>query len=77
MREARVSRTSVRQALTQLRGEGLVATRLPFGTFVLGLTGPVVLEPGDSVTAGGALTITRAHGATERYPAGTPVVAAP
>jgi DNA-binding GntR family transcriptional regulator len=71
VRATGLSRTTVRLAIAQLRFEGLVATQGREGTFVLGALGPVLLSPGDSVTSSAALTLTRANGQRETYPAGT------
>ncbi|WP_345634078.1 winged helix-turn-helix domain-containing protein [Rugosimonospora acidiphila] len=71
-----LSRTTVRQAIGQLRSVGLVSTLAPKGTFVLGTPDPVRLMAGESVTAEAALTLTRADGSTALLPAGTPIVCA-
>jgi DNA-binding GntR family transcriptional regulator len=77
MQESGQSRTTVRQAVSQLRLEGLVQTRHPKGTYVLGTDSPVPLRPGESVTAPAALTITRADGTTLTLAAGTRVIVTP
>jgi DNA-binding GntR family transcriptional regulator len=74
MRQTGLSRTTVRRAVGQLRMDGLIETRAPKGTFVLGPTGPVPLGPGESVTSSAALILTRPDGSTVTYAAGTSVV---
>lgn len=76
MQQSGLSRTTVRRAIAQLRLDGLVETRPQHGTFVPTTPGPIHLQPGDSVTASAALTLTRADGSVQRLPAGTPVIAA-
>ncbi len=76
MQRSGLSRTTVRRAIAQLRLDGLVETRPQHGTFVHTTPGPIHLQPGDSVTAPAALTLTRADGSMQRLPAGTPIIAA-
>jgi DNA-binding GntR family transcriptional regulator len=66
----------VRQAVSQLRLEGLIQTRHPKGTYVLGTDSPIPLRPGESVTAPAALTTTRTDGTTVTLAAGTRVIVA-
>ena len=75
MQRTGLSRTTVRRAVGQLRMDGLVETRAPKGSFVLGVAGPVPLRSGESVTSSAALVLTRADGSTVTYPAGTSVLA--
>lgn len=74
MQDTGLSRTTVRRAVGQLRTDGLVEARAPKGSFVLGLSGPVTLRLGESVTSSAALILTRGDGSTVIYPAGTLVV---
>jgi len=74
MQETGLSRTTVRRAVGQLRTDGLVETRAPKGSFVLGLTGPVPLRLGESVTSSAALVLTGVDGSSVTYPAGTRVI---
>lgn len=66
-----LARETVRRALAVLRAEGLVEVRYGHGTYVVEAPPTVDLCPGDSVTSGAALTVSRANGDTETYPAGT------
>lgn len=66
-----LARETIRRALAVLRAEGLVQVRQGHGTFVVEAPPTVDLRPGDTVTSTAALTITRASGAVETYPAGT------
>src|SRR3954468_12553745 len=66
-----LARETVRRALAILRNEGLVEGRQGHGTFVVQPPGHVDLRPGDSATSTAALTVTRANGEIEIYPAGT------
>ena len=74
MQQTGLSRTTVRRAVGQLRMDGLIETRAPKGSFVLGLPGPIQLRPGESVTSSAALVLTRCDGSTVIYAAGTSVV---
>ena len=69
-----LARETVRRALAVLRAEGLVEVRHGHGTFVVDAPRTVELAPGDIATASAALTITRASGDQETYPAGTRLV---
>ena len=66
-----LARETVRRALAVLRAEGLIDVRHGHGTFVAEAPGRIELRPGDSATSTAALTVTRANGDTETYPAGT------
>ncbi|GAB7049092.1 NUDIX domain-containing protein [Catenuloplanes indicus] len=66
-----LARETIRRALAILRNEGLIEVRLGHGTFVAATPPTVQLTAGDSVTSTAAVTLTRASGRTETYPAGT------
>jgi DNA-binding GntR family transcriptional regulator len=66
-----LARETVRRALAILRNEGLIEVRHGHGTFVIEPPGRVKLRPGDSATSTTALTVTRANGEIETFPAGT------
>ena len=66
-----LARETVRRALAVLRSEGLIDVRHGHGTFVAEIPEKVELGAGDSVTSTAALTVTRASGEIETYPAGT------
>jgi DNA-binding GntR family transcriptional regulator len=66
-----LARETVRRALAVLRAEGLVIVRQGHGTFVAETPERIELRPGDSATSTAALTVTRADGEIESYPAGT------
>ena len=66
-----LARETVRRAIGVLRNEGLVEVRHGHGTFVVETPSQIELRPGDSATSTAAVTITRASGETEIYPAGT------
>jgi DNA-binding GntR family transcriptional regulator len=74
VRETGLSRTTIRQAIGQLRQEGLVTTDRPAGSVVLGRAEPVVLRPDDQATSLAPVLVIRANGTAERYPAGTRIV---
>lgn len=66
-----LARETVRRAMAVLRAEGLVEVRHGHGTYVIEKPSTVDLHPGDTVTSSAALTVKRANGITETYPAGT------
>ena len=66
-----LARETIRRAIAVLRAEGLVDVRHGHGTFVIEPPRSVALGPGDSVTSTAALTVVRAGGDEEVYPAGT------
>ncbi|MCM4084894.1 winged helix-turn-helix domain-containing protein [Paractinoplanes hotanensis] len=66
-----LARETVRRAMAVLRSEGLIDIRHGHGTFVAAMPERVELKPGDTATSTAAITITRASGETEIYPAGT------
>ncbi|WP_089248184.1 GntR family transcriptional regulator [Asanoa hainanensis] len=66
-----LARETVRRALAVLRQEGLIEVRQGHGTYVVDTPPEVKLHRGDSVTSSTALTVTRASGDTETFPAGT------
>ena len=70
-----LARETVRRAIAVLRAEGLVEIQHGRGTFVAQTPERVELRPGDSATSPAALTITRANGDVETYPAGTTIAA--
>lgn len=69
-----LARETVRRALAILRSESLVEVRHGHGTFVAEAPGRIELCVGDSATSAAALTVTRANGEVEAYPAGTVLV---
>jgi DNA-binding GntR family transcriptional regulator len=71
-----LARETVRRALAILRSEGLVEVRHGHGTFIVDPPGRVELRPGDSATSTAAVTVARASGEIETYPAGTTLVVA-
>lgn len=66
-----LARETVRRALAVLRAEGLIDVRHGHGTFVAEAPERTELRPGDSATSTAAMTVTRATGDIETYPAGT------
>lgn len=70
-----LARETVRRAIAVLRAEGLIEIRHGRGTFVAEAPERVELKPGDSATSTAAVTITRANGDVETYPAGTTIAA--
>nr|BFE64978.1 hypothetical protein GCM10020063_095040 [Dactylosporangium thailandense] len=66
-----LARETVRRAMAVLRAEGLIEIRQGHGTFVVDTPPKVTLGPGDSVTSSAGLTVTRASGEVETFPAGT------
>jgi DNA-binding GntR family transcriptional regulator len=66
-----LARETVRRALAVLRTEGLIEIRQGHGTFVAEMPERVELRVGDTATATAAVTVTRANGDVESYPAGT------
>jgi DNA-binding GntR family transcriptional regulator len=66
-----LARETVRRAIAVLRIEGLIEIRQGHGTFVAELPERVELRPGDTATSPAAVTVTRANGDVETYPAGT------
>jgi DNA-binding GntR family transcriptional regulator len=66
-----LARETIRRALAVLRSEGLIQVRHGHGTYVVEAPRTVVLGPGDTATASAALTVTRANGTVETYPAST------
>ncbi|WP_433051154.1 GntR family transcriptional regulator [Dactylosporangium sp. CS-033363] len=71
-----LARETVRRAMAVLRSEGLIEIRPGHGTFVVDTPPHVRLSPGDSVTSSAGLTVTRASGEVETYPAGTTLTVA-
>src|SRR3954470_24970591 len=71
-----LARETVRRAMAVLRAEGLIDIRPGHGTFVVDTPPQVTLKPGDSATSSAALTVTRASGDVETYPAGTKLTVA-
>jgi DNA-binding GntR family transcriptional regulator len=69
-----LARETVRRALAVLRGEGLIEIRQGHGTFVADAPRTAELQPGDSITSTAAITVVRATGDAETYPAGTTLV---
>jgi len=69
-----LARETIRRALAVLRTEGLIEVRQGHGTFVVDAPPTAELAPGDSVTSSAAMTVTRATGEEETYPAGTSLV---
>lgn len=66
-----LARETVRRALAVLRSEGLIEVRQGHGTFVAEAPQRVEIRPGDTITSTAAVTVTRASGDVETYPAGT------
>ncbi|GGL05226.1 GntR family transcriptional regulator [Mangrovihabitans endophyticus] len=66
-----LARETVRRALAVLRAEGLVEVRQGHGTFVVEVPDRADLHPGDTITSTAAVTVTRANGDVDTYPAGT------
>ena len=66
-----LARETVRRAMAVLRAEGLIDVRQGHGTFVAEAPEKVELRAGDSATSTAAVTVTRANGEIETYPAGT------
>jgi DNA-binding GntR family transcriptional regulator len=71
-----LARETVRRAMAVLRQEGLIEIRQGHGTFVVDTPPRVELGAGDSVTSSAALTVTRASGEVETFPAGTTLTVA-
>ena len=72
-----LARETVRRAVAVLRTEGLIEVHHGRGTFVAATPGRVELRPGDRAVSIAALTVTRAGGGTETYPAGTTLAVPP
>ena len=66
-----LARETVRRAMAVLRAEGVIDVRPGHGTFVVEPPRRIELHSGDSATSTAALTVTRANGDVETYPAGT------
>jgi DNA-binding GntR family transcriptional regulator len=66
-----LARETVRRAVAVLRAEGLIEVRQGHGTFVAETPERVELRAGDSATSATAMTVTRADGDVETFPAGT------
>jgi DNA-binding GntR family transcriptional regulator len=66
-----LARETIRRALAVLRQEGLIEVRQGHGTYVMDAPPSVELRTGDQVTSSAAITVTRASGDVETYPAGT------
>jgi DNA-binding GntR family transcriptional regulator len=66
-----LARETVRRAMAVLRAEGLIDVRQGHGTFVAETPEKVELRAGDSAISTAAVTVTRANGEIETYPAGT------
>jgi DNA-binding GntR family transcriptional regulator len=66
-----LARETVRRALAVLRAEGLIEVRQGHGTFVADRPQRVELHRGDTVASAAAVTVTRANGDVDTYPAGT------
>jgi len=66
-----LARETVRRALAVLRAEGLIDVRQGHGTFVAETPGHIELRPGDCAISTAAVTVTRANGDIETFPAGT------
>jgi DNA-binding GntR family transcriptional regulator len=66
-----LARETVRRAMAVLRAEGLIDVRQGHGTFVAETPEQVEIRRGDSATSTAAITVTRASGDVETYPAGT------
>ena len=71
-----LARETVRRALAVLRTEGLIEIRQGHGTFVAEIPERVELRPGDTATSAAAVTVTRADGDVETFPAGTTLAVA-
>ena len=69
-----LARETVRRALGVLRAEGLIEVRHGHGTFVVDAPRTAELRPGDTLTSSAAITVVRAGGDAETYPAGTTLV---
>lgn len=66
-----LARETVRRAVAVLRTEGLIEIRQGHGTYVAETPEQIELRPGDTATSPAAVTVKRANGETEIYPAGT------
>ncbi|WP_085066359.1 NUDIX domain-containing protein [Catenuloplanes japonicus] len=66
-----LARETIRRALGVLRHEGLIEVRHGHGTFAVEPPPVVDLRPGDVLTSGAAVTVTRVSGQVDTYPAGT------
>ena len=69
-----LARETVRRALAVLRAEGLIEVRHGHGTFVAETPEQVDIRPGDRAITTAAVTVTRANGDVETFPAGTILV---
>jgi DNA-binding GntR family transcriptional regulator len=66
-----LARETIRRSIAVLRSEGLIEVRHGHGTFVVDAPANSELASGDSVTSSAAMTVKRASGDEEVYPAGT------
>ena len=70
-----LARETVRRALAVLRAEGLVESGTATAPSSLRYPSESTYKPGDSATSPAAVTVTRANGDIETYPAGTTLAA--